>query len=106
VNGKAILQKSIHKDLGITFTASLQWSEHYKVITAKAYHTLGILRCTFKLNNIQVKKQSFISLVRSQLLYCSQIWKPQLIKDILTLECIQRRATKYVLNDYDKSRLE
>lgn len=43
---------------------------------------------------------------RSQLLYCSQIWKPQLIKDILTLECIQRRATKYVLNDYDKSRLE
>jgi len=34
-----ILQKSSHKDLGITFTANLQWSEHYKVIAAKAYRT-------------------------------------------------------------------
>ena len=103
VNGKTIPKKSLHKDLGITFTANLQWSEHYKVITAKAYQTLGLLRRTFKTNNIQVKKQLFISLVRSQLLYCSQIWRPQLIKDILTLERIQRRATKYILNDYESS---
>jgi len=109
VNDKTIPKKSLHKDLGITFTANLQWSEHYKVITTKAYQTLGLLRRTFKTNNIQVKKQLFISLVRSQLLYCSQIWRPQLIKDILTLERIQRRATKYILNDYEssyKSRLE
>ena len=37
------------------------------------------------------------------------MWRLQLIKDITLLECIQRRATKYVLNDYTstyKSRLE
>ena len=38
----------------------------------------------------------FISLFRSQLLYCSQIWRPQLIEDILTLEHIHRRAAKYI----------
>ena len=47
--------------------------------------------------------------MRSQLLYCSQLWRPQLIKDIQRLERIQCRATKYILNNYDlsyKQRLE
>ena len=29
-----------------------------------------------------------------------QVWRPHLMKDILNLERIQRRATKYILNDY------
>ena len=49
---------------------------------------------------MKAKKLLYLSLVRSQLTYCSQIWRPQLIKDILSLEKIQRRATKYILNDY------
>ena len=49
------------------------------------------------------KKQLYISLVRSQLLYCSQVWRPCLIQDILLLERVQRRATKYILNDYTSS---
>jgi len=44
--------------------------------------------------------QSYISLVHSQLLYCSQIWRPVLIKDIQSLEQIHCRATKFILNDY------
>ena len=40
------------------------------------------------------------SLVRSQILYCTQIWRPHLMKDIVNLERIQRRATKHILNDY------
>ena len=39
-------------------------------------------------------------------MYCSQICRPQLIKDIVSLERVQRRATKYILNDYYKSRLQ
>ena len=69
----------------------------------KACNTLGLLRRTFKTNNVQVKKQLYISLVQSQSLYCSQLWRTQLIKDIQKLECIQRRATKYILNNYDLS---
>ena len=48
-------------------------------------------------------------MVRSQLFYCTQIWRPHLIKDILSLEQIQRHATKlFLLNDYtsnNKTRL-
>ena len=46
------------------------------------------------------RKKLYISLVRSQLVYCSQVWRPHLIKDILALERVQRHATKFILNDY------
>ena len=56
---------------------------------------------------IAAKKRLYISLVRSQLTYCS-VWRPHLIKDITTLEKIQRRAAKYILSEFSsdyKSRL-
>ena len=58
---------------------------------------------------IAMLTQSYISLVNTQLLYCSQIWRPVLIKDIQSLEQMQRWATKFILNDFhtsDKSRLQ
>ena len=42
----------------------------------------------------------YVSLVRSQLLYCTQIWRPHFMKDIINLERIQCRATKHIVNDY------
>ena len=42
---------------------------------------------------LQPKKQLYISLVRSQLLYCSELCRPQLLKDVFTMERVQRRAT-------------
>ena len=40
----------------------------------------------------------YLSLVR-KLTYCSQLRRPYLIKDIISLERVQRTATKFVLND-------
>ena len=68
---------------------------------------LGLIRRTF--NCVNAKEQLYIALVRSQLQYCSILWRPQLLKDITTIEHIQRRATKYILLDYNstyKSRLQ
>ena len=45
----------------------------------------------------------YISLVRSKLIYNSQLWNPYLIKHIVMLERIQCRATKFILNDYTSS---
>ena len=78
-------------------------------ITSKAYNMLGLVRRSFSNQlPVAVKKSLYLSLVRSHLLYCSVIWRPHLVKDILLLENIQRRATKYILNDFSsdyKSRL-
>ena len=81
----------------------MNWDYHYKKIIGKAYKLLGLLGRTFSTDSLSAKKRLYISLVRSQLLYCSQVWHPCYIKDILLLERIQRRATKYILNDYKSS---
>ena len=41
--------------------------------------------------------------MRSQLNYASQIWRPYLIKEIVALERVQRRASKFILNDYQST---
>ncbi len=109
IRGNKITQSSSHKDLGVLFTNTLNWDEHYNLMTSRAYRQLGMLRRTFTLHNSSSRKNLYLSLVRSQLTYCSQVWRPSLIKHIELLERVQCRATKFILNDYEldyKSRLE
>ena len=109
INNREVVACAYHKDLGITMSNDLSWSKHTTQITCNAYRILGLLRRSFSaISSTATKKRLYVSLVRSQLLYGSQIWKPALIKDIRSLEQIQRRATKFILNDNSldyKSRL-
>ena len=85
-------------------SGSFSLQTHYDLITTRAYRTLGLIRRTFTTKtNINEKKVLYISLVRSQLLYCSVLWRPKLIRDIQLLERVRRRATKYILNDFHSS---
>ena len=89
------------KDLGIIFSTGLSWSQHYNNISAKAYKQLRLIRRTFSSSvSVRAKKLLYLSLVRSQLTYCCQIWRPHLIKDIIFIEKIQRLATKFILNGF------
>ncbi len=98
-----------HKDPGVVFSSDLSFTAHYQMIASRAYRTLGLLRRTFSSkSHVREKRLLYITLVRSQLVYCSSVWRPFLIKDIQFLEKVQRRATKYVLGDFNsdyKSRL-
>ena len=90
-----------HRDLGVILSSNLSWEPHYQHITSKAYKLLGLLRRSFSSNiPTNCKKQLYISLIRSHFMYCSVIWRPCLIKHIQLIERVQRRATKYILNDY------
>ena len=97
INSQRIISANQCKDLGITFTSNLSWSLHIDIIISKTYKILGLIRRTFHTNCIITKKKLFLSLVRSQIMYCSQLWRPSLIKDISSLERVQRRATKYII---------
>ena len=62
---------------------------------------LGLIYHTFApTHSSSTLVRLYVSLVRSQLLYCTQVWRPHLMKDILNLERIQCYATKYILSDY------
>ena len=97
-------------DLGIIVNNKLSFSPHYKSICSKAYQTLFMVRRTLRLTSapVSIKKQIYLTLVRSKLTYCCQLWRPYLIKDITMPEHVQRRATKFITGDYEsdyKSRL-
>ena len=98
-----------HRDLGIMMSSDLTWSNHLKLIASRAYKVLGLICCLFSSSlDIKAKKILYLQLVRSQLTYGSQIWRPRLIKDIVSLER-QQQATKYILSDYQsdyKQRLQ
>ena len=88
--------------LGLQPSLDLSWSKHYEYITSKTYKYLGLFRCVFNnCHSIRARKLLFITLVRSQLTYCSQLWNPYMIKDTIILEKVQRQATKFILADYD-----
>ena len=94
------------QDLGLTpyfgwFMLLIIMSAKVGIKFCKAYRMLGLLRHTFsKSLSISTKKLLYVSLVRSQLIYGSPIWRPFLIKDIKLIEQIQHRATKFILNDF------
>ena len=87
------------RDLGIEVSNNMSWSKHYNKICKKAYGALNMIkRNTLTISSVYLKKQLYLTLVRSNLTYCCQLWRPRLIKDITSLERVQRRATKFILN--------
>ena len=92
-------------DLGIQVNNSLSFEHHYKSICNKAYQCLYMIHRSLHLHSAptETKKQLYLSLVRSKLTYCSQLWRPLLIKHIIMLENVQRRATKFITNDYSSN---
>ena len=72
LNGLEIEVRSEYKDLGVIVSSNLSFGAHYQHIISRAYRVLGLLRRTFSSNtNLREKKRLYVSLVRSQLVYCS-----------------------------------
>ena len=101
IAGKLITPRENHRDLGLILQQNLGWSNHYDLISGKAYGQLSLIcRTLFSFStSTSTKLKLYLSLVRSQLSYCSQLWRPAFIKDINALERIQRRATKFILRN-------
>ena len=61
---------------------------------------MSFLRRNLKLNNQHLKETAYFSLVRPQLEYASIIWSPWQRRDIEKLEKINRRAARFVTNNF------
>ena len=105
LNHQQITITSTQKDLGIIISNNLKWTPHISNIVSKANQMLGFLRrnCT-NLTDIKCRRLLYLTLVRAHLCYGSEIWAPQSTsRDLLRIESVQRRSTKYVLQDYHSS---
>ncbi len=103
-NGSVMKGATSYKDLGIKICTNLSWSEHISFICSKAYTSLHVIKRNLPpTSSAGLRKKLYLSLVRSHLSYCSQLWRPLLSKDTITLEKVQRRASKFILQDYTSS---
>ena len=81
-------------DLGVTIDSNLKFSIHVNRIVSKAHRRANlILRC-FVSRDLSSLVRAFNVYVRPILEYCSVVWNPYLLKDIVAIEKVQRRFTK------------
>ena len=101
VNNIIISTAGSQKDLGVIMSSDMQWRSHYLFIIPRAYRMLGLIRRVFSSStDVYTKRCLYLSLVRSKLLYCSPVWRPQYLVDIRSLETVQRRASKFIISNY------
>ena len=85
------------KDLGVTVTRNLSWSEHVHITVNKANKILGTIKRTVGTANVVIFSKLYMSLVRPILEYATPVWCPYLVKDIHAIEQVQRRASRLAL---------
>ena len=95
LDGTALTRVSEEKDLGVIITSTLSWDSHIHTITAKANKLLGLLKRTCPLlSSVSVRRSLYLSLVKSQLCYATQVWSPAYVTLNAKVEQVQRRASK------------
>ena len=103
MRGQKINTSTSVKDLGITVTRDLKFSQQCSEAAKKANRMLGFIKRNFIFKSKDIVIPLYKSLVRPHLEYCVQYWAPHLSKDITKLESVQRRATKLIPSIRNKS---
>ena len=89
IRGNPINTTHSHKDLGVIVSDNLNWNIYITMLflVRHIYRALGLVRGSFSSTiPTPAKVKLYTSLIRSQVLYCSPVWRPYLIKDINKLE--------------------
>jgi len=100
LNSEVIREATHSKYLGVTIDSKLSWSQHIREVISKANKVKGFLQRNLRSLPMSVKANCFKSLVKPILEYACVVWAPHTQKDISNVESVQRRAARFVFNDY------
>ena len=100
VHGTPISKTDSAKYLGVIIDSNLSWSYHYQDLVKKCNSTLAFIRRNLQNCPQFVKKKCYTTLVRPKLDYASVVWDPHHQNHILEIEKIQKRAARFVTNNY------
>ena len=92
------------KDLGIIMTSNLNFNSHVDSLYGKANQKFGMLKrnCHF-VNDLSKRRVLYLTLVRSIFEHCPIIWRPSSSTTVAKIEGMQKRALKWIRNDYGVS---
>ena len=96
--GDTVLGNTVKEhDLGVTISADMKVSEQCDIADSKGNQILGLIRRNITYKEKRLSIPLYKATYMFHLEYCIQAWRPYHKKDIDTLERIQRRATKMIL---------
>lgn len=102
INDQNLKEVKEIKILGVTLTNDLRWDPHIDKICAKANQALYLAaRITGKCET-EVKLTAYRSLVRPHMEYSAAVWDPFTSKQVDSIESVQRRAVRNILNNYSR----
>ena len=84
------------RDLGVGIDQRLTFSGHVTATVARARQRMALLLRVFMKKDPHHLMMGFKSFVLPLLDYCSQVWSPHLVKDIVLIESVQRSFTKRI----------
>ena len=100
LHGQTLESVDSAKYLVVTISQDLNWNKHINNITGKANRTLGFIKSIVKTNNESVKELAYKTLVRPQVEYASTICSPHTKQNTQKIEMVQKRAARWVKNNY------
>lgn len=86
------------RDLCVVVSSIISHGDHYKYMRSKTYNSLKfnllVGQSLFLLQLLLRRLYIYVSLVRSRLCYCSQLWRPHLVSDVLYSERVRTLSYK------------
>lgn len=89
------------KDLGVYLSHDCSWTPHINIIADNARRLASWTLGVFKDRSPSTMLTLFKTMIRPRLEYCCPLWNPHKIKDIQTLEDVQRHYTRKILGCQD-----
>ena len=102
LNGIPLETVTTFKYLGVLMSSNLQWSPHIQDICSKACKIIGLLyRRYYQYSDPSTLLHLYLSLVRPHTEYAAQVWDPHLLKDINSLENVQKFALRVCCKNWN-----
>ena len=103
IHGHQLAVEKTVKYLGVNINEKLSWNDHISQTVKKANNTISFLQRNTSNCPRETKALCYTTLVRPLVEYSSVVWDPHTQTNIDSLEMIQRRAARYVFNDYRRT---
>ena len=100
--GQLLERVPTYKYLGLLLSDNLSWTQHVKNLCTKARKILGLVyRRFYQYSSSESLFQMYISLVRPNLEYASQVWSPYKVGEINSIEGVQKFALRMCAKNWD-----
>ena len=94
--GRTEISESRERDSGIIIHQNGKTSAQCTIAANKDNQALSMIRRNIEWKNEEVCVRMYKALVKPKIEYCAQTWSPNLEKNKLLIEKIQRRATEMI----------